>query len=745
MRNITLDSNQRFPSLLENMAEGFALHEIICDQEGNPVDYRFLKVNRAFEKLTGLKEKDIKNCTVKAVLPNTENDWIKKCGEVALNNKSFACENYSPDLKKYFSVNIYSPTKYQFATVFSEISKQENPTEDIDWERDFFKTFLNNTSAGYWDWDIHNKKKYISASYKAMLGYSEKELPDSPDTWKTLIYEEDITKINEGLQQHVNTHGIMPFSNEVRYRHKNGFTIWVRVFGRVVDWDGDIPLRMIGGLIDISQQKELEEKFKSEHNLFKTTLYSLGDAVISADKDGKVDIMNVVAESLTGWTLDEAKGMAFETVFHIINEHTRRECDNPVKKVFETGKIIELANHTLLITKNGHEVPIEDSAAPIQDENGEITGVVLVFRDVTEKKQKQKKIEYISKHDQLTGLYNRHFFEEELTKFDTGFNLPLTIVMLDVNGLKLTNDAFGHHAGDLLLKSVAKMLTSNSRKQDVVARIGGDEFVLLLPNTTENQAVEITDAIYSAVKEEKMENIIISVSIGWETKANSTHNISEIFSKAEKHMYSKKLIESQSMRNQTIKAIMHTLKETNSREKIHSRKVSEISLLIGELLNLDSQLLKEVETAGFMHDIGKIAINSNILDKADKLTDEEYKEIKRHPEIGYHILKSVDEYTHLAEYVLSHHERWDGRGYPRGLSGEEIPFVARIIAVADAYEAMTGERPYKEYIDKMEAIKELRRCSGTQFDPKIVEVFTEYIKDQDYSSVNSATLACRFK
>jgi len=474
----------------------------------------------------------------------------------------------------------------------------------------------------------------------------------------------------------------------------------------------------------ITELKSLEAELSSERNLLKTTLLSLGDGVISVDVKGNVDLMNAVAEKLTGWTIKEARGLPFETVFRIVNEYTGNTCPNPVAQVFETGDIIELANHTMLLSKNGTAIPIEDSAAPIKDETGKINGVVLVFRDYTDKKEKQEKISYLSNHDQLTGLYNRHYFEEQLGSLDTEDNLPFTIVMADVNGLKLTNDAFGHKAGDALLQTVAHILKTECRSTDVVARVGGDEFVILLPKTTGVEAEKIINRIYTAIEAHTQNNIVISVSFGWETRRTSDQGIGEVLSKAEEHMYRKKLVESQSMRNQTIKVIMQTLMETNLRERLHSEKVSLISRSIGEAMGLDMDSLKELEIAALMHDIGKIAINESVLDKAGPLTEAEYEEIKRHPEIGYHILKSVDAYTNLADYVLSHHEQWNGTGYPRGLSKGEIPLIGRIIAIADAFEAMTGDRPYRNSMNPTEAMEEIRRCSGTQFDPQIVETFS---------------------
>ncbi len=491
-----------------------------------------------------------------------------------------------------------------------------------------------------------------------------------------------------------------------------------------------LMLNNISSYISKLEEKNREllnakEVITLERVLFETTLHSLGDGVISVDQNGNVKIMNEVAESLTGWTSNDAHGLPFDIVFNIINELTREKCPSPIKKTFENGKINELDEYTVLISKDGNEIPIEDSTAPILDSEGNITGAVIVFRDYTDKKQRQEAILYLSDHDQLTGLYNRHFFERELKRLDAQPYLPLSLAMFDINGLKLANDAFGHQTGDKLLQIVAQTIKSVCREGDIISRIGGDEFVLLLPKTNYMETEAIVKRIYREFEQASFNNIVISVSVGWGTKSSNRQNIMEIYAKAEESMYRKKLIEGQSMRSKTIKVILKTLNETNRRERIHSENVSKISRKIGEILNLDQELLREIEMVGLLHDIGKIAIDNNLLDKPDKLTDSEYEVVKRHTEIGYHILKSADAYSSISDYVLAHHERWDGTGYPRGLKGEEIPLVARIITIADAYEAMTAERPYRKTISKQEAFSELKRCAGTQFDPDIIQALGE--------------------
>ena len=233
--------------------------------------------------------------------------------------------------------------------------------------------------------------------------------------------------------------------------------------------------------------------------------------------------------------------------------------------------------------------------------------------------------------------------------------------------------------------------------------------------------------IYDAINDERLESIVMSVSIGWDTKLNIDQKVTDVFIKAEESMYRRKLSETQSMRNLTIQVILKTLNEKSLLEKDHADRVSYLSKKIGEAMQLDSAMLLETEIAGLMHDIGKITIHENILNNPGLLSDEDYDEMKRHPESSYHILKSVDAYAYLSEHALYHHERWDGLGYPKGLKGEEIPLIARIIAVAEAYEAMTSNRPYRDKKTPEEAITELQRYSGSQFDPAIVALCTTEI------------------
>lgn len=371
----------------------------------------------------------------------------------------------------------------------------------------------------------------------------------------------------------------------------------------------------------------------------------------------------------------------------------------------------------------------ESTISPIVLDDGSIIGAVGIARDVTEQRIKQCEIEYLSYHDQLTNIYNRRYYEQELKRLNSQEYLPLTLCVIDVNGLKLVNDAFGHEAGDIVLSKTANILHSNQRDQDVVARVGGDEFVVLLPNTQLEEAKVVMKQINQLITEEKIKSLPLSISYGLHTRKTMDEDLTDVFRIAEDNMYSRKLQESSSMKTHAIDIIMKTLFEKNDREEKHCKRVSELCIKIATKMRFSDVEINKIKTAGLLHDIGKIVIDAEILNKPSALTDHEWAEMKRHPDVGYRILSSISEYAPLANIILSHHERWDGTGYPRRLSGEEIPIFSRIMAVADAFDAMTMMRPYRGTKTTFEALDELRSKKGSQFDPKVVDIFTHIIEE----------------
>jgi diguanylate cyclase (GGDEF)-like protein/PAS domain S-box-containing protein len=483
---------------------------------------------------------------------------------------------------------------------------------------------------------------------------------------------------------------------------------------------------IIGSLMSIYIKNKIasyEKILHYEKENFRITLHSIGDGVITTDMDRKVTMLNSVAEKMTGWSSSEAIGKKFTQVFNIKSADTGNAAKNPVEEVIATDEICELENHTVLTSTDGTQRHIADSAAPIKDFMGKTSGVVMVFRDVTEKKNTLEKIKYLSFHDGLTGLYNRNYFESEIELLDEPSQLPISIICGDVNGLKLLNDVYGHKAGDELLKEISLILKQSCTENDVVSRWGGDEFAIVMPKTSKAQANIVRDNIQKACENAAYKPIILSISLGVSTKNTQSEDINLVQKDAEDRMYTHKLVEGKCARSRIISSLQNTLYERSSETEEHAIRMASIAVLFGNQLKLSHYEIVELKLLSVLHDVGKIGVPDNILNKPGNLTPEEWYEMKKHPEIGYRIAQSTSELSHISELILTHHERWDGAGYPQGIAHENIPKLARIIAIVDSFDAMTNNRTYKKTLSVEQALAEIKRCSGTQFDPELVEAF----------------------
>lgn len=507
-------------------------------------------------------------------------------------------------------------------------------------------------------------------------------------------------------------------------KRKNGEWVNVTIKGiPIITEDG-----LTGGFViysDISDRQHAEIELKRQMAVFEDLFRNSTDAIVMFDNDKRIVDINDNFTMFFEYELGEIKGKPVDNI--VTNEETYEGAECLTVDLLNGNKII---CERIRFTKSGMPRDVLIKGIPIFLEQGVIGGYGI-YTDISVRKRAEKEILYISYHDQLTGLYNRRFFEEEFARLDIKRNMPLALIMADVNGLKLINDAFGHQVGDDLLQITSRIFENVCRGDEIIARLGGDEFVILLPNTHKEHAETIVQRIKKECHSRMVKNIEISISFGWDVKESLDDTYEDLFKRVEDYMYRNKLIESPNVHARMFETVIKTLHEKNPREERHSVRVSELCASIAKAMAMSDREIEELRSAGWLHDIGKVAIKESVLNKESSLDDDDWTEIKRHPEIGYRIISTVNEMAELAEYVLVHHERWDGKGYPRGIGGEDIPLQGRILAIADAYDTMTRARVYQEVLTKEMAISEMKRNSGSQFDPEIVEILIEKVLNED--------------
>ncbi len=362
--------------------------------------------------------------------------------------------------------------------------------------------------------------------------------------------------------------------------------------------------------------------------------------------------------------------------------------------------------------------------------DGKVKYIQILINDITRRKKAEGRLRYIRFHDNLTGLYNRSYFEEEIERLDVDRQLPLSFIVGDVSGLKIINDTYGNKEGDRVLKTVAMALRECCRKEDIISRWGEDEFSILLPRTTAEEAGKILTRIKDSCKNQKKTEASFDFAIGKSTKESPEQVIQDIIREAKDEMYKNKLFEFKSIPDSVISSLIDSLLQTSFETREHGKRVRKMALKMGKSLGLPKSKLDELSVLADLHDLGKIAIPDDIATKKDELSNRDWQVLKSYPEIGYNIALSSKKFSNIAEYILTHHERWDGKGYPQGLKGEDIPLLSRITAIADAYDVMRSGRFYKNTQSREEAIEELKKSGGTQFDPNLVRKFIKIIKEE---------------
>jgi len=430
---------------------------------------------------------------------------------------------------------------------------------------------------------------------------------------------------------------------------------------------------------------------------------------------GKVLDINPAALKFYGYSREEM----LEKYMYEINAEGKVVSERLRVSALESKQRRFTTQHKL---KNGEIRNVDLFSCPVPF--GGETRLFTILFDVTEQIKATEQIQYLAYHDHMTGLYNRRFFEETFGLLaESGQQFPLGVIMGDINGLKLFNDAFGHHQGDEAIRTLVQTLQATLKPEHHLARIGGDEFAILVPQTSETELKQLVRELEQLFRQEDPKNELrsLSISLGYSIQHNQDQNLNWLLKESEAFMYNRKYYKSRSFRTGAIQSIMETLFAKSTYEKLHAEQVGQLSEALAIALGVEPEMVEKIRYAGYLHDIGKISIDESILNKPNTLTPGEWEIMKLHSAKGAKILSNAVEFHQIAEWVLAHHEQPDGKGYPNQHKANEIPLASKIIAVADAYAAMTVDRPYRVALSSADALDELKQGAGSKWDASIVE------------------------
>lgn len=594
-----------------------------------------------------------------------------------------------------------------------------------------FRTIFEQTPIGIGMMSNFNILSAVNKTYLNIFGRTEEELRRI--SWADLTHPSDLDEDMRFFDQLRNGE-ITDYSMEKRFIRPDGSIIWVYMIVIRFVLEGLNEQTHLCILQDISTRKTAELAFRESERSKSVLLSHLPGMAYRClnDAEWTMEFASEGCRALTGYAPEELVGNQIISFNDLISpgyrEVLRKEWDRvlarrePFKAEYE------------MISRDGSHKWVLEFGQGILGEYGEIEALEGIIIDMTERKEQGEHIKYLNDHDFLTGLHNRRYFELEKDRLDTKDNMPLTYIVCDINGVRLINDAFGQIHGDRVIIETSRFLREFCGENDVLARTGGNEFSILMPNTTAGKAADIllrmNHALEQVNKVPRDPGFDLSLAFGYGTKNHTEESLPDVIKEATGSMYSRKLLTQSSSHSSILSAVVATVYERSEETEAHALRLSDISKKIALKLGLPQSEIDEIEVFAMLHDIGKVGIDDRILNKPGRLTEEEWTIMKKHPEIGYRIAKASPELEVVAEYILAHHERWDGKGYPKGLAGEDIPLPSRIIAIADTYDAMTEDRVYRKALSEEEAVREIIANSGKQFDPQIVTLFLEVYSDR---------------
>ncbi|MFP4671782.1 MAG: PAS domain S-box protein [Desulfohalobiaceae bacterium] len=709
--------------------------------------------NLACEKLTGLREQDMQGTSrqwqafyscrrpVMADLlleQDTESRlqeyYPGKWRRSSLVKGAYEAEDFFADLGNggrwlFFTA---APITDQYGEMIGVVETLQDVTERKNAEKALqeserkYRTLIETASSGCWQVDDREITVDVNQALCDMLGYSREQIVGR--TPMDFVDEENAEIFRNNSARNTSQTNR---SYEITLRTKQGSKVSAQFNSSTLfDSSGRIS-EYFAFVTDISRQKEIEEalrqsekRYKHEKEYLDNIFENSADAIAIVDWEGRFIRWNKRAAEMFGYSFLDMQGKHYSEFYA-----RQEELSELLSLLGRQGFVHD--HEVYFINKDGSLKPCSVSISKIHDEDGQPMGSISIVRDLTQWKLAQEKLEEMSLYDSLTSLYNRFFFEEEMQRLGDQRHTPIGIIVCDVDGLKLINDTLGHYKGDELLKKSAEILQNCFRRSDILARIGGDEFAVLLPDSKEEAVQACCQRVRHKVEEYNQQDpeLGMSISIGYAVCSGSEVHMQELFKRADDAMYQEKLQHrASSSSNSTLQALFKTLEARDYLAQGHAERLQHYAQQLGESIGLSEERLKDLQLLARFHDLGKVGIADRILFKPGPLSALEFEEMQRHCEIGHRIAMSTSYLAHIADLILKHQERWDGKGYPLGLLGEDIPVECRILAVVDAFDVMTQDRPWQAAKSRQRAMQELKSCAGTQFDPDLVQSFLQILQ-----------------
>ncbi len=587
---------------------------------------------------------------------------------------------------------------------------QQNPDTTL------YQTFFESSEIAAILADKEGAIFHANRQFLKLSGYKKTEI--SKKKWPELVINRDLTKVKEHQEFVDCNKSNAARSTDFKLASKDGSLKDVLIIRNRVNGVAYTFL----SFIDITEYVKAGKRISMSEEKYRSLIESTDDSVYMIDRDCTYLFVNRQVVNRLSAPESDIIGRRYAD-FHNVDDTL--DFTGYVEKVFEWGTSLSYEHKS----NKGKRCSLR-TLSPITDpRTSEIKCIAVISKDITDIKKTEEKLKYLSLHDPLTGLYNRAYFEEEMHRLDNNRFESIGLIMCDIDGLKLINDTLGHEKGDELLARASQIIRRSFRENDVVARVGGDEFAVLLPNTPRPKVEEMCLRIKGSVADYNKKNhrLPLGISIGFSIRSGPGQSMAELYRESDNSMYREKLFGSQQFRGVIVRNLLSTIEDKGITTRHSARRLKQLVTVLGNAVGLAEKRLKDLVLLAQFHDIGNISIHHRTILKEGSFTQDELVEMRKHCDIGHRIAQSSASLSHIAEYILKHHEWWNGGGYPLGISGEDIPLESRIMAVADAFEAMTGGRPHRKPISKKKALKELEQCAGSQFDPDLVAAFIKTV------------------